>query len=113
MIARTSSRRARGVGAPGSRAACRASSQIAIEKRFKQLYEEQEALVKKRDEQAHTAAQMQNIELARRALTKGLAVGPGRHFVVAEEDAAYLRLCFAALPEQHIDAAVRILADSL
>ncbi|RAP78057.1 PspA/IM30 family protein [Paenibacillus montanisoli] len=44
------------------------ASQIAIEKRFKQLYEEQEALVKKREEQAHTAASMQNIELARRAL---------------------------------------------
>lgn len=44
------------------------AAQIAIEKKFKQLYEEQEALVKKRDEQAHTAAQMQNIELARRAL---------------------------------------------
>jgi phage shock protein A len=44
------------------------AAQIAIEKKFKQLYEEQEALVKKRDEQAHTAAQMQNIELVRRAL---------------------------------------------
>ncbi|WP_274650351.1 PspA/IM30 family protein [Paenibacillus humicola] len=44
------------------------AAQIAIEKKFKQLYEEQEALVKKRDEQAHTAAQMQNIDLARRAL---------------------------------------------
>lgn len=44
------------------------AAQIAIEKKFKQLYEEQEALVKKRDEQAHTAAQMQNLDLARRAL---------------------------------------------
>ncbi|MCQ6560454.1 PspA/IM30 family protein [Paenibacillus mendelii] len=44
------------------------ASQIAIEKKFKQLFEEQEALVKKRDEQANTAVQMQNIELARRAL---------------------------------------------
>lgn len=44
------------------------AAQIAIEKKFKQLYEEQAALVKKRVEQAHTAAQMQNIELARRAL---------------------------------------------
>ncbi|MFB5265503.1 PspA/IM30 family protein [Paenibacillus enshidis] len=44
------------------------ATQIAIEKRFKQLYEEQEALVKKRDEQAHTAAKAQNVELARRAL---------------------------------------------
>lgn len=44
------------------------AAQIAIEKKFKVLYEEQDALVKKRDEQAHTAVQMQNIELARRAL---------------------------------------------
>ncbi|MDQ1234433.1 phage shock protein A [Paenibacillus sp. SORGH_AS306] len=44
------------------------ASQIAIEKRFKQSYEEQEALVKKREEQAHMAAQAQNIDLARRAL---------------------------------------------
>ncbi len=44
------------------------AAQIAIEKRFKQLYEEQSQLVKKREEQAHTAAQLQNIELARRAL---------------------------------------------
>ncbi|TKJ92743.1 phage shock protein A [Paenibacillus sp. CFBP13512] len=44
------------------------ASQIAIEKRFKQSYEEQEALVKKREEQAHIAAQAQNIDLARRAL---------------------------------------------
>ncbi|MFB5675739.1 PspA/IM30 family protein [Paenibacillus terreus] len=44
------------------------AAQIAIEKRFKQLYEEQEALVKKRDEQAHTAAKSQNVDLARRAL---------------------------------------------
>lgn len=44
------------------------AAQIALEKKFKQLYEEQEALVKKRDEQAHMAAQAKNIELARRAL---------------------------------------------
>lgn len=44
------------------------AAQIAIEKKFKQLYEEQEALVKKREQQAHTAAQAQNIDLARRAL---------------------------------------------
>lgn len=44
------------------------AAQIAIEKRFKQLYEEQDALVQKRTEQAHTAASLQNIELARRAL---------------------------------------------
>lgn len=44
------------------------AAQIALEKKFKVLYEEQEALVKKRDEQAHIAAQAKNIELARRAL---------------------------------------------
>ncbi|MBB2900592.1 DNA-binding transcriptional MocR family regulator [Kineococcus radiotolerans] len=53
-----------------------------------------------------------DVELARRALDRGLAVGPGRNYAVAEEDAAHLRLCFSALPEQHVDAAVRILADS-
>lgn len=44
------------------------AAQIALEKKFKQLYEEQEELVKKRDEQAHIAAQAKNIDLARRAL---------------------------------------------
>ncbi|HEY2492514.1 MAG TPA: PspA/IM30 family protein [Paenibacillus sp.] len=44
------------------------AAQIAIEKKFKQLYEEQEALVNKREQQAHTAAKAQNIDLARRAL---------------------------------------------
>ncbi|ASR47289.1 PspA/IM30 family protein [Paenibacillus sp. SEL3] len=44
------------------------AAQIAIEKRFKQQYEEQAALVKKREEQAHTAAKAQNVDLARRAL---------------------------------------------
>lgn len=44
------------------------AQQIAIEKKFKQLFEEQEALVKKREEQAHTAARAQNMDLARRAL---------------------------------------------
>lgn len=44
------------------------AAQIAIEKKFKSLYEEQEALVEKRTQQAHTAAQAQNIDLARRAL---------------------------------------------
>ncbi|MED1916151.1 PspA/IM30 family protein [Bacillus thuringiensis] len=44
------------------------AAQIALEKKFKVLYEEQEALVKKRDEQAHIAAQAQSIDLARRAL---------------------------------------------
>lgn len=44
------------------------AAQIALEKKFKQLYEEQEALAKKRDEQAHLAAQNKNADLARRAL---------------------------------------------
>ncbi|OMF81070.1 PspA/IM30 family protein [Paenibacillus peoriae] len=44
------------------------AAQIAIEKRFKQQYEEQAALVKKREEQAHTAAKAQNVDLTRRAL---------------------------------------------
>lgn len=44
------------------------AAQIAIEKKFKQLYEEQEALVNKRGQQAAIAAQAQNIDLARRAL---------------------------------------------
>lgn len=44
------------------------AAQIAIEKKFKALYEEQEALVEKRTQQAHTAAQAQNVDLARRAL---------------------------------------------
>lgn len=44
------------------------AAQIALEKKFKQLYEEQAALVKKREEQAHLAVQAQNLDLARRAL---------------------------------------------
>lgn len=44
------------------------AAQIAIEKKFKQLYEEQEALVTKRTQQAHAAAQAGNVDLARRAL---------------------------------------------
>ncbi|PZD96149.1 PspA/IM30 family protein [Paenibacillus sambharensis] len=44
------------------------AAQIALEKKFKLLFEEQEALVQRRTEQAHTAAQAQNIDLARRAL---------------------------------------------
>jgi len=44
------------------------AAQIAIEKKFKTMYEEQEALVKKREEQAHIAVQAGNVDLARRAL---------------------------------------------
>lgn len=52
------------------------ASQIAIEKRFKALYEEQAALVEKRTQQAHTAAQAQNVDLARRALEEKKAAEP-------------------------------------
>lgn len=44
------------------------AAQIALEKKFKKLYEEQEQLFQKRDEQAHLAAREQNMDLARRAL---------------------------------------------
>ncbi|GAA0300962.1 PLP-dependent aminotransferase family protein [Kineococcus aurantiacus] len=54
-----------------------------------------------------------DLELARRTRERGLVVGPGRHYVVAEDDATHLRLCYAAITEQHIPTAVGILADSL
>jgi len=44
------------------------ASQIALEKKFKALYEEQAALVQKRTEQAHQAVQAGKVDLARRAL---------------------------------------------
>ncbi|MGU3470523.1 PspA/IM30 family protein [Paenibacillus sp. D51F] len=44
------------------------AAQIALEKRFKKQYEEQEALAQKRNEQAHLAVQNGNVDLARRAL---------------------------------------------
>lgn len=44
------------------------ASQIALEKKFKNLYEEQEALFQKRSDQAQIAAQEGNVELARRVL---------------------------------------------
>ncbi|OXM16863.1 PspA/IM30 family protein [Paenibacillus herberti] len=44
------------------------AAQIALEKKFKKLYEEQEALVEKRLQQAHAAAEAGNVDLARRAL---------------------------------------------
>lgn len=44
------------------------AAQIALEKKFKRLYEEQQQLVEKRMQQAHMAAQAQNVDLARRAL---------------------------------------------
>ncbi|TCZ80038.1 PspA/IM30 family protein [Paenibacillus albiflavus] len=61
------------------------AAQIAIEKKFKALYEEQEALVQKREEQAHIAAQAQNIDLARRALEEKKAA----EAKMAEYKAAY------------------------
>ncbi|AZN42138.1 PspA/IM30 family protein [Paenibacillus albus] len=62
------------------------ASQIAIEKKFKQLYEEQDALVTKREEQAHTAASLQNIELARRALEEKRAAEQKRNEYKASFD---------------------------
>ncbi|WP_168119705.1 PspA/IM30 family protein [Paenibacillus sp. HB172176] len=50
------------------------ASQIALEKKFKKLYEEQDALLQKRNEQAHIAAQEGNIDLARRVLEDKQAV---------------------------------------
>lgn len=44
------------------------AAQLAIEKKYQQLYSEQEAFVNKRNDQAHLAAQAQNVDLARRAL---------------------------------------------
>lgn len=44
------------------------AAQIALEKRFKKQYEEQEALAQKRLQQAHAAAEAGNVDLARRAL---------------------------------------------
>ncbi|NAZ82732.1 aminotransferase class I/II-fold pyridoxal phosphate-dependent enzyme [Kineococcus sp. R8] len=52
-------------------------------------------------------------DLARRALAEGVAVGPGRHYVVAEEDAAHLRLCVAGLDAAHVPDAVHRLARAL
>ncbi|MHA6480649.1 PspA/IM30 family protein [Paenibacillus sp. strain BS8-2] len=50
------------------------ASQIALEKKFKKLYEEQEALFQKRSEQAHVAVQEGNVDLARRVLEDKQAV---------------------------------------
>ncbi|MGN7469990.1 PspA/IM30 family protein [Brevibacillus sp. SAFN-007a] len=68
------------------------AAQIALEKKFKLLYEEQEALVKKRDEQAHVAAQAKNIDLARRALEEKKAAEQKR----AEYKEAYEKNKLAA-----------------
>lgn len=62
------------------------ASQIAIEKRFKALYEEQAALVEKRAQQAHTAAQAQNVDLARRALEEKKAAEAKRDEYKASYD---------------------------
>ncbi|MCR2803501.1 PspA/IM30 family protein [Paenibacillus soyae] len=50
------------------------ASQIALEKKFKKLYEEQEALLQKRIEQSHIAVQEGNLELARRVIEDKQAV---------------------------------------
>ena len=44
------------------------AKQIAIEKKFKQQYEEAEEMVNKREEQAMQALEQENEDLARRAL---------------------------------------------
>ncbi|MFX3618754.1 MAG: PspA/IM30 family protein [Sporolactobacillus sp.] len=44
------------------------AAQIALEKKFKALYEEQEALVAKREEQSHLAVENGDIDLARRVI---------------------------------------------
>ncbi|MEK3735323.1 MULTISPECIES: PspA/IM30 family protein [Paenibacillus] len=62
------------------------AAQIAIEKRFKALYEEQAALVEKRTQQAHTAAQAQNVDLARRALEEKKAAEAKRDEYKASYD---------------------------
>jgi len=62
------------------------AAQIALEKKFKALYEEQEALVQKRDEQANIAAKAGNVELARRALEeKKAAEQKAREYKAAYE----------------------------
>lgn len=50
------------------------ASQIALEKKFKKLYEEQEALLQKRIEQSHVAVQEGNLDLARRVIEDKQAV---------------------------------------
>lgn len=50
------------------------ASQIALEKKFKKLYEEQEALLQKRTEQSHIAVQEGNLDLARRVIEDKQAV---------------------------------------
>lgn len=50
------------------------ASQIALEKKFKKLYEDQEALLQKRIEQSHVAVQEGNLELARRVIEDKQAV---------------------------------------
>lgn len=50
------------------------ASQIALEKKFKKLYEDQEALLQKRTEQSHVAVQEGNLDLARRVIEDKQAV---------------------------------------
>ena len=85
-------------------------SDPGLAKKLGQRYAELSAIVKTyRDFQQVT----DDLEVARRTRERGLAVGPGRHYVVAEDDAAHLRLCYAAITEQQIPTAVKILAESL
>ncbi|GAY76785.1 MULTISPECIES: PspA/IM30 family protein [Sporolactobacillus] len=44
------------------------AAQIALEKKFKALYEEQKALVAKREEQSHLAVETGDLDLARRVI---------------------------------------------
>jgi Phage shock protein A (IM30), suppresses sigma54-dependent transcription len=44
------------------------AAQIALEKKFKALYEEQKVLVAKREQQAHIAVEKEDLELARRVI---------------------------------------------
>ncbi|MBH5319981.1 PspA/IM30 family protein [Paenibacillus sp. GSMTC-2017] len=50
------------------------AAQIALEKKFKKQFEEQEQLLQKRNEQAQIAVQEQNIDLARRVIEDKQAV---------------------------------------
>ena len=71
------------------------ASQIAIEKRFKALYEEQAHLLKNARE-AHTVAQAQNVDLARRALEEKKAAEAKRDEYKASYDQNKLALTICA-----------------
>lgn len=48
-----------------------------------------------------------------RAARLGVAVMPGRHFVIGEQDASHLRLCVAGIPERDVATAVSLLAEAV